>query len=49
MGELFSALMFPSVPCQRHVQQSYFGQVSNLLFFIAFYFLQHGWNSSPQS
>jgi len=42
MGELFSALMFPSVPCQRHAQQSYFGQVSDLLFFIAFCFLPRG-------
>ena len=36
MGELFSALMSPSVPCQRHVQQSYSGRFLTCSFLILF-------------
>ena len=42
MGELFSALMFPFRALSKTRTAKLFGQVSNLLFFIAFYFLQHG-------
>lgn len=38
MGELFSALMFPSVPCERHAQQSYSGRFPTCSFLLLFAF-----------
>ncbi len=38
MGELFSALMFPSVSCQRHAQQSYLGRFLTCSFLLFFTF-----------